>query len=393
MVIMRNMNNKNMRSGVVLLVVLFVSMVVAIISLGVLTRASRQMACGDAAAQHLKLDYLAESGLVHAKTLLLNPQEVGTSPDGYWSGGSALPPPVGDDRYDLTVTQSSSGPTNRCTYDIECQAYREKNGERTLQSTLYAQLRLDPCIAYWAGTVDSSLSNKATINGDVYCKANLTSSAVLNGDVFAAGFMGSSTGRHYASTPAGVGFPGITTDFFSPTYDSGELSGMPITPFASEDCNSPAPFGPDPGNPAGVVYRQGNLRLMGDVTINGTLVVNGDLTIRGPGSTVIAASKNYPAVVVNGTLTVENTAVVNIEGLVQANAMTVAADAGNITILGALFLRDAGISQDVLYSGDITITTAPMLSSVNLTSASATTIKRSPAGGAFFKYIRRNPTP
>ncbi|MCD6394985.1 MAG: hypothetical protein J7M40_15960, partial [Planctomycetes bacterium] len=85
------MNNKNMRSGVVLLVVLFVSMVVAVISLGILARASRQMACGDTVAARLKLDYLAESGLVHAKTLLLNPQEVPTCQEGYWQPDPNLP--------------------------------------------------------------------------------------------------------------------------------------------------------------------------------------------------------------------------------------------------------------------------------------------------------------
>ncbi len=384
-----------MRSGAVLLVVLFVSMVVAIISLGVLSRASRQMACGDTVAERLKLDYLAESGLVHAKTLLLNPQEVDTSPDGYWAGGDALQIlqlQTSDDYYDLEVTRSASGPTYRCTYDIECQAYRQEGAERILQSNLYAQLRLDPCIAYWAGDADTSLSARATINGDVYCKANLTSSVVVNGDVFATTFTGSSTGQTYVPGTLQVAYPDITIGYFSPTYRYGELSYWPES-LPAEDCNNPPPFEPDAGNPAGVVYRQGNLRLMGDVAIDGTLVVNGDLTIRGPGSTVITASKNYPAVIVNGGLTVENGATLTIDGLVCAHSMTVADDADGITILGALFLRDTGINQDVSYSGDITITTAPMLSSVYLISASAPDIRWSPAGGAFFKYIRRNATP
>ena len=391
---MRKMNNKNMRSGAVLLVVLFVSMVVAIISLGVLARASRQMACGDSTALRLKMDYLAEAGLVYAKTLLLNPQEVFTSPDGYWQGdpNTPLQMQAGDDYFKLTVTRSNSGPASRCTYDIDCLAYRQKGAEPTIQSTLYAQLRLDPCIAYWAGDADTSLSARVTINGDVYCKANLTSSAVLNGDVFATTFTGSSMGQTYVPGSLQVAFPVITTDLFSPTYRYGALAYAPEE-LAVEDCNNPPAFVPDAGNPTGVVYRLGNLRLMGNVNIDGTLVVNGNLTIQGPGATVITASKNYPAVIVNGGLTVENSATVTIDGLVCAHSMTVADDADNITILGALFLRDTGIIQDVLYSGDIAITTAPMISSVNLISASAPDIKWSPAGDAFFKYIRRNPTP
>lgn len=392
---MVKMNNKNMRSGAVLLVVLFVCMVVAIISLGVLARASREMACGDSTSLRLKMDYLAEAGLVHAKTLLLNPQEVSTSPDGYWQGdpNTPLQMQAGDDYYKLTVTRSSSGATSRCTYDIDCLAYRQKGAESTIQSTLYAQLRLDPCIAYWAGDADTSLSAKATVNGDVYCKANLTSSAVVNGDVFATSFTGTSAGQSYAAGALQVVFPDITTDFFSPTYRYGELSYSPVS-LAAEDCNNPPAFEPDAGsNPAGVVYRLGNLRLMGNVAIDGTLVVNGNLTIQGPGATVITASKNYPAIIVNGSLTVEDAATVSIEGLVCAHSMTVAADADNITILGALFLKDTGIIQGALYSGDIAITTAPMISSVNLISASIPDIKWSPAGDAFFKYIRRTPSP
>lgn len=382
-----------MRSGAVLLVIIFIVMAITVISLGFLSNATVQMTCGQNIILRTQMDYLAQSGLVHAKTLLLNPQEVGTSPDGYWPGGSALQIQAGDDYYDLTVTRSSSGPTNRCTYDVQSQAYRQEDAQRTLQSTLYAQLRLDPCIAYWAGEANTSLSARVTVNGDIYCKTNLTSSAVLNGDVFATVFTGSSTGQSYAAGALQVAYPDeITTDLFSPTYRYGEVSYSPVS-LDAEDCNNPPAFEPDAGNPAGVVYRQGNLRLMGNVTIDGTLVVNGNLTIQGPGATVITASKNYPAVIVAGGLTVENGATVTIDGLVCAHSMTVAADADDITILGALFLRDTGINQDVLYSGDIAITTAPMISSVNLISASAPDIKWSPAGGAFFKYIRRNPTP
>ena len=393
-----------MRSGVVLLVVLFVSMVVAIISLGVLARASRQMACGDSMAQRLKLDYLAEAGLVHAKTLLLNPQEVGTLPDpnGFWAGASALQMQAGDDYYDLAVTRSTSGPTYRCTYDIKSRAYRKEGTEETLQSTLYAQLRLDPCIAYWAGG-NTTEPNTVTINGDVYCDGILTSSAVLNGDVFAVEFTGSSTGQHYVlpvSPPEGVVFPPLQASLYTLQYDYVENWDSPavVSHFPRDlqvnDCNNPPdPFVPGSFNPAGVLYWAGDLELVGNINITGTLVVDGNVIVKG-GTTTITPVKNFPAIVVADTLRIEAFGSLEIKGLVQTNKMSVDPNALDISITGALFINTNGMNVDPGYSRNITITTDPMKSAViTAYNPGPTFIKWSPAGGAFFKYIRRNPTP
>ena len=353
-------------------------------------------------AQRLKLDYLAESGLVHAKTLLLNPQEVDTLPDpnGFWPGASALWMEAGDDYYDLAVTRSTSGPTYRCTYNIQSRAYRQEGAEPTIQSTLYAQLRLDPCIAYWAGDA-TNLSNRVTVNGDVYCVGILTSSAVLNGDVFATGFTGSSTGQHYASTPDGVIFPPLQLSLYTPQYDYVEDWDSPVVVVSREpralevnDCNSPAPFEPTGSNPAGVLYRAGNLELIGNVDITGTLVVDGNVIVKGPGTTTISPVKNFPAIVVTGTLNVEAFGCLEINGLVWANAMSVDPNAMDISITGALFINTGGMNVDPGYGGKIEITIDPMKSAViTAYNPGPAFIKWSPAGDAFFKYIRRDPTP
>ena len=395
-----------MRSGVVLLVVLFVSMVVAIISLGVLARASRQMACGDAVAQRLKLDYLADAGLVHAKTLLLNPQEVNTLPDpnGYWPGASALQMQAGDDYYDLAVTRSTSGPTYRCTYNIQSRAYRQEGDERTLQSTLYAQLRLDPCIAYWAGG-DTTEPNTVTINGDVYCDGSLGGSATIKGDVFANPYdgTGEKTGRTYTigGTDPNVPFPSLLTSLYTSRYDYVEDWDSPavVSYFSRDlgvnDCNNPpVPFVSDSSNPAGVLYRAGDLELIGDIHITGTLVVVGDVIVKGPGTTTISPVKNFPAIVVTGTLKLEASGSLVINGLVQTNEMSVDPNALDISITGALFINTNGMNVDPGYGGNITITTDPMQSAViTAYNPGPTFSKWSPAGDAFFKYIRRNPTP
>jgi len=390
---MKSVKQNKRYSGAVLLVILFVVMAVTVLSMAFMSNAHMQMTCGKNLVDHTRIDYLAEAGLVHAKTLLLHPQNAATGGDGYWQGGAGLQVEAGDDYYDLTVTRSISGPTARCTYDIECRAYRLDGADRTVRGSLAAQLRLDPCIAYWAGAA-AGLPAAVTINGDVYCAAALNSTAAINGDVFAASFTGTSTGQTYAPAQVGVAFPGVTTAFFSPVYNYGGLFYLPraVTP---ADCNNPpAPFVPDGANPAGILYYDkalhgGNaLALVGDVTITGTLVVDGDLTMR-DGAVTISPVKNYPALVVNGNLTIQNAAQLNASGLMRVNTMTVAQTAGNITLLGALFVKDAGVAVDGGYAGDVTVTADPMRSA--LYSSSMIPPEWSPAADAFFKYVKRIP--
>jgi hypothetical protein len=180
----------------------------------------------------------------------------------------------------------------------------------------------------------------------------------------------------------GFHFPDITPAFF-PQFQT-------VTP---ADCNNP-----DGANLAGILYYDkalhgGNaLALVGDVTITGTLVVDGDLTMR-DGVVTISPAKNYPALVVNGRLTIQNNAQLNAQlnasGLVRVNTMTVAQTAGNITILGALFVKDAGVVVDGGYAGDMTVTADPMRSA--LYSSSMIPPEWSPAADAFFKYVKRIP--
>jgi hypothetical protein len=114
----------------------------------------------------------------------------------------------------------------------------------------------------------------------------------------------------------------------------------------------------------------------------GTLIVNGDLIVQGPGNTVTAV-KNFPALVVNGQLNVVNGRL-TVTGLAQVNTMFVSAAASNATITGALFVRDSGISVEGGYTGDITITAAPMMASLKVSAD-----KWTPIAGAFFKWIER----
>jgi hypothetical protein len=69
--------------------------------------------------------------------------------------------------------------------------------------------------------------------------------------------------------------------------------------------------------------------------------------------------------------------------------MSVSAAATSVTISGALFVRDSYVSVEGGYVGNITITAAPMIASTKISPDGTTTVRWTPIGGAFFKWIKR----
>jgi len=136
---MNGKKNRTHRSGMALLVVLIIVMAITILSLGFLSRSDVELACGENMILRTQMDYLAESGLEHARGLILNPQDVSSE---YWTGSDGLQLVSGNDYYDVNVVK-----LGECNYQLTCDAYRMKNGERFGSSRLTGELRLDPCIA------------------------------------------------------------------------------------------------------------------------------------------------------------------------------------------------------------------------------------------------------
>jgi hypothetical protein len=317
--------------GVALLVVLFVIMMITILSLGFLSQSDVELACGENMLLRSQMDYLAESGLIHARGLILNPQDVGSE---YWTGAVGQQLVVGsDDYYDVEVVRDDSDTTDRCNYIIDCNSYRLKNSEKIGSSSLRATLRIDQCIAYWAGS-STIISPLTIVYGDVYCAGNLSNNGSINGDVFAGGniFGTNITGRKnklVAQSP--VDWPALKVGDFSSTYYIGSVSycvdlvGSSIHPSGS--------FNPSASNPKGVRYLNGDLDLPGNVNIEGTLVVNGTLKVSG-GNNVINAVKNFPALLVNGDIVVESSS--NLE----------------ISILGGLFVENSIVETATDSSGN-----------------------------------------
>ncbi len=313
---------KNTRDGAALLVVLFIIMVITVLSLGFLSRSDVELACGQNMVLRTNMDYLAESGLEHARGLILNPQDIDSE---YWTGGTGQQLVAGsDDYYDLEVFLD---PTDYCNYIIDCNAYRLKMDERTGFSSIRANLRLDPCITLWTWT-DTVISNGVTINGDVFCDGALTSAGTINGDVFAETYSGSKTGRYESVEDLSLSWPRITVTDFTSNYDIENISSSSISGQTLGSLD-----------PVRVCYHNGDLELAGNIQINGMLLVEGDLVVRN-NQNIITAAKNLPAFFATGDLKIETSGELEVTGLAVVDGdVRINAGTNGINILGGLFIQ------------------------------------------------------
>jgi len=379
MISMNTKSNKKVRPGVALLVVLFIVMAITILSLGFVTRSDVELACGQNMILRTEMDYLAESGLEHARGLILNPQDVSSE---YWTGATAQQLVAGSgDYYNLVVVRDDTDPTDRCNYIIDCNSYRLQGADTIGRSSIRAKLRLDPCIAYWVGS-STTVSSAMIINGDVCCDGDLINNSVIGigGDVFATGTISGTniTGQKnesVASVP--VAWPNLPVADFAPTYNIGSTS---YSAHQIVDVNIPTS--------TGVWYSTGDVNMPGGVTINGTLVVDGTLRVSGLNN-VITAEKNFPALVVTGEVIMENGGSLVIQGLAQIG-QGVSIDAGaasaNIDVIGGLFIALNGITSNLI---SVNITAAPAIASIETWPTADTATRWRPAAGAFYRSIER----
>jgi len=345
-----------------------------------------ELACGQNMILRTQMDYLVESGLEHARGLILNPQDIGSE---YWTGAAVQQLVEGsDDYYDVEVIRDSN---DHCNYIIDCNSYRWSNGEKIGRSSITAELRLDPCIAYWAGS-GTVVSGQITINGDVYCNGNLTNNGSIGGDVFASGTITGANivGQRNELVPqAPVDWPGLVSSDFSPTYYIGSTSYS--TEIVDANVHPMGSFNPSAGNPAGIRYCSGDVELTSGVNINGMLVVNGTLRISGVNN-VISAVKNFPALLVNGEMVVGDGGTLVIEGLAQIG-QRIAIDAGaenvDIDVIGGLFIANGGIDGITSSLVSVDVTAAPAMASIQTWPAAGIAQRWGPAAGAFFRNIER----
>lgn len=393
--------DKNFRSGIAAFTVLFIAVAAAIIALGLITRTDRALATGKNIKRYMQTTYLAESGLTHAKTLLMYPQNIDIAATGYWQGDSGLRiedtdtedagvEATGSDKYDLTITQVDS-----LTYDITSYAYCLDGTEKTARYCLQARLHLDPYITYWQ-TLQMALPAEVTINGDLYCDDDMELFGSVDGDVYAKRTItnsGTITGNEYASTTSTpVLLPGLLKEDFASTYniDGSSYSVQQITPGIEPNLVLTT----SPGNPAGIYYCDGSLALDGTCSITGMLVVRDDLSLTNNCSLTLTAVKNFPAAIVGNNIQLQNVGVqLTATGFIQVdNHIDLFNNLGaSINVTGALYVLGDGIINTT--GGSVIVTASPAYAVLQTWPALDTPNMWTPAGDALYRSITHVPSP
>jgi len=350
------------RKGTVLLVVLFIVMVSTIISLSFLSRCDIELACGQNMLIRTQMDYLAESGLEHARGLILNPQDI---PSEYWSGieHQQLVSGLGD-YYDIDILKLQER-----NYQIDCTAFRLRNEQITARSSLEAQLWLYPCIGLWTSS-NTSLLGDVLINGDIYCEGNFFSSGLVNGDAFVAVLNASITGKRRAISDISLNWPSIEINDYVARY-----------PLVMIDANSVADTWFGPYEPVRVCYHEGDLSLDDSVVVNGLLVVNGSLTINGIDNALVF-EKNLPALFVAGNVTIQAGGELDVTGLMVVQG-SIQVD-GQLNVIGSLFSQ-----ADIVGTGSLNISASGSKASIITWPGGIEIENWSPAAGAVFRNIVR----
>lgn len=382
---MAQVNYKNRSKGAALLIILVLVVTIAIVSLGFISRGDKALLCGQNTELKAQMDYLAESGLEQARGLILNPQDV---EDEYWKGDTGMQlTPGSDDYYDVSVER-----TGYCNYEIKSTGYRMRSGKKTAQSSLRAELRLDPCIGLRTGSEWNS-ETIAKVYSDVYCRDSLSGYASIDGDAYAGGSITAAniTGAKIENVPddsSPVASPDLTSEDFSSSYRIGP-NVYPVSEYTSDSMDG-ITLGPTQDNPAGIYFHDGDLSIYSNVTINGTLAVKGNLRIIGSSNT-ITAQKNFPAVIIDTALKLYSNSQFTVQGLAFIGDEVKGEGHGgeSLTVIGALFIRDYDISNMDFMTDTITVTACADKAALKLWADADSYSKWSPASGAFFTSIER----
>jgi hypothetical protein len=371
-------------TGFVLPLVLILVMAIAVLSMGYLWRSDLELAYGRNMVLRTQMDSLAQSGLEHAKGLILNPQDV---PSEYWTGSLRQQIiPESDDYYDVNVVRLSE-----CNYQIVSTAYRLQGDELIGYAALKAELRLDPCIAYWQRG-NTVIPPQASIRGDVYCGGKLAVQGTIDGDVFAAVTIdvagGVSGQRHPFVVSAPVVSPELVpADFASHYYIERRAYVVDVI---GTDVLCDVQLQPTAQNPAGIHYCSGPLRLKKRVEIHGMLVVEQDLVLEDECDVVVKAVKNFPALVAGHDIKMRGVGQhLRIDGLAQiGHCIDMGNGAGNtIQITGALCTLAEGVKQTT--GCELAVKAGPDKAAIQVWPAPGVSKRWSPTAGAFFKSITR----
>ena len=373
--------------GMVLIIVLLLVTAITIVALGFIVRGDTELLFGQNMELKADMDYITESGLAHARGILLAPQDTAGE---FWTGAAGCQLVSGSsDYYDVNVSQLSTP----FDYQITSSGYRQIGGQVTAQQSLTAKLRFNPAVVFWVGS-DETIPSQMVIDGDVHCQGNLSNFGYINGDAYASGSVvnaGTLIGQRYPSmTVPPVSLPNISAATYNPQYyynGAGPYSALTVSGIYTGTFP-----GPGAGNPGRVYYCSTDLTLKNTINITGTLVVGQDLLFEGGLQVTITPLKGMPAVLVGRDIkitTSSQSAIVT--GYVQiGNALDMGDKAGSsVTITGALYIPGDGVENAL--GAVVRVNGAPQKAALAIWSNTTTIRRWSPAGGAFYRSITRNP--
>ena len=116
--------------------------------------------------------------------------------------------------------------------------------------------------------------------------------------------------------------------------------------------------------------------------------------VNGTTANIITAGKNFPALLVKGEVTVNNGGKLQVRGLAQIREkiyINAGAENVNINVVGGLFIDIGNIDglNGSSPSNSVTITASPSIASIEIWPTPGNCVRWTPAGGAFFRSIKR----
>lgn len=381
------------KKGSALLIVLVLIFTVSVFALSFIEQSSMELACGDNMITRGALDYLAESGLEHAKGLLLNPQDVAGT---YWTGATSQKLDSGsNDFYNVSVSFLSD-----LNYQITSTAYRQQGYTQVAESKLVAEFRFDPFIAYWQGN-NLAVPIGMDIYGDAYFDDDVQIFGSIYGDAYGEddivrSYQCKLTGTHYedvAEPP--VSPPGIEyKDFEDGVYYIGETQ-YTIGQLYDKQYTG-LTLGPTANNPKGIYYRNGDLELKGNCQIDGTLIVKDKLKMLDNAYVVIESKEDFPALITGDQVEFEKYyTYLETRGYTQIEKeVDMKNTFSTFKVYGALYVLTEGIKNS--YGCHVYVYGSQQWAALEVWPEEegdheefGEVLRWSPAADGFFKYIKR----
>ena len=356
------------RRGFALMVVVAAVAIAATLGYATLANTATQAVVGQSAAAIARAEAVAESGLNYALYNLQYPTNAPAFTGTFWPGAANVA--VGPDAFTVTVTDAGNG-----VYTV-VSAAAVAMGDGTViarQVTATVQVKTGfgtPNQAAGCNGTLSPFAGRLTVAGDLHAggPVALGGTSVVSGTVFAPALttQGPPPGG-YTAQPAGTASaPTVVKDYSTYAVGTATYSAtlLPVDPPAGST------LGPTPLNPAGVYLVTGRTAALRGVTLSGTLVVrNGGLLVTGGTVNAVAAAlPQFPAVVVDGAITVDGgNELLTISGLTWAAGGIAHAGASsassNVTVVGGLLVT-APVAVDPAYDGGLTVAYDAALSDV-----------------------------